>query len=245
MRRFFPYLLIIFSTLIFVARLLYLQVFSDSYTDISENLSVKAEYDYPQRGYIYDRNGQLLAGNQPSYDVMLTPRDLKPFDTTAFADLLNLKKEDLINKINQAKAYSYYAPSIITAQVTKTEYAYLQENMYKFEGFYIQKRSLRDYELDIGSNFLGYIAEVNNSIIKAKPYYKSGDLIGRQGVEQYYEDSLRGVRGVKYIQKDRFNNDLGSYKKGAYDTLPQKGHDLSLTIDAELQAYGRKLMVNK
>lgn len=245
MRKFFPYLLIIFTTLIFSGRLMYLQIFSDSYTDISENLSVKAEYDYPQRGYIYDRNGQLLAGNQPSYDVMLIPRDLKPFDTLALADLLSLKKEALIKKIENAKRYSYYAPSIITAQLTKSEYAYLQENMYKFEGFYIQKRSLRDYELDIGSNFLGYIAEVNNRDIKKNPYYQSGDLIGRQGVEQYYEDVLKGVRGVKYIQKDRFNNDLGSYKNGSYDTLPQKGHDLSLTIDAELQAYGRKLMTNK
>ena len=194
--------------------MVYLQVFSDSYIDIAENLAVKAEYDYPQRGYIYDRNGQLLAGNQPSYDVMLIPRDLKTFDTTAFAELLNLEKENLLKKIENAKRYSYYAPSIITAQITKSEYAYLQENMYKFDGFYIQKRSLRDYELDIGSNFLGYIAEVNNSIIKAKPYYKSGDLIGKQGVEQYYEEDLRGVRGVKYIQKDRFNNDLGSYKNG-------------------------------
>ena len=245
MRRFFPYILLFFTTLIFLLRLVYLQVFSDSYVDIAENLAVKAEYDYPQRGYIYDRNGQLLAGNQPAYDVMLIPRDLKPFDTTAFAELLSLERETLLKKIEKAKRYSYYAPSIITAQITKSEYAYLQENMYKFDGFYIQKRSLRDYELDLGSNFLGYIAEVNNDIIKTKPYYKSGDLIGKQGVEQYYEEDLRGVRGVKYIQKDRFNNDLGSYKNGSYDTLPQKGHDLSLTIDAELQAYGRKLMKKK
>jgi len=245
MRRFFPYILLAFTALVFIIRLMYLQIFSDSYVDIAENLAVKTKYDYPQRGYIYDRNGQLLAGNQPAYDVMLIPRDLKPFDTTAFAELLSLEKETLLKKIENAKRYSYYAPSIITAQITKSEYAYLQENMYKFDGFYIQKRSLRDYELDIGSNFLGYIAEVNNSIIRAKPYYKSGDLIGKQGVEQYYEEDLRGVRGVKYIQKDRFNNDLGSYQNGQFDTLPQKGDDLSLTIDAELQAYGKKLMKNK
>ncbi|MBS3737722.1 penicillin-binding protein 2 [Mesohalobacter halotolerans] len=245
MRRFFPYLLLGFTTLVFVMRLLYLQVFNNSYSSISENLAVKAEYDYPQRGYIFDRNGELLAGNQPSYDVMLVPRDLKPFDTTAFSKLLNLKKEYLIKKIEDAKRYSYYAPSIITAQLTKSEYAYLQENMYKFEGFYIQKRSLRDYQLDLGANFLGYIAEVSNRDIRAEPYYKSGDLIGRQGVEEYYEEKLRGVRGVKYIQKDRFNNDLGSYKQGQFDTLPEKGKDLTLTIDAQLQQYGKKLMKNK
>lgn len=245
MRRFFPYLLLAFTTIVFVLRLLYLQVFDNSYSSISENLAVKAEYDYPQRGYIYDRDGELLAGNQPSYDVMLVPRDLKSFDTTAFADLLNLEKEKLIKKIEDAKRYSYYAPSIITAQLTKSEYAYLQENMYKFKGFYIQKRSLRDYKLDLGSNFLGYIAEVSNRNIKEEPYYKSGDLMGRQGVEEYYEEKLRGVRGVKYIQKDRFNNDLGSYKDGQFDTLPEKGKDLNLTIDAKLQQYGKKLMKNK
>jgi len=245
MRKLFPIILLGFTTLIFLIRLLYLQVFSDQYLDISENLAVKAEYDYPQRGYIYDRNGVLLAGNQPAYDVMLVPRDLKTFDTLELAKLLSVKKESLVKQIEKAKRYSYYAPSIIAAQLTKSEYAYLQENMYKFEGFYIQKRSLRDYQLDIGSNFLGYIAEVNNGDIKKYPYYQSGDLWGKQGVEQYYENKLRGVRGVKYIQKDRFNNDLGSYKNGQYDTLPQKGKDLKLTIDAELQAYGKKLMKNK
>lgn len=245
MRRFFPYLLLAFTTLVFVLRLLYLQVFNNSYYSISENLAIKAEYDYPQRGYIYDRNGKLLAGNQPSYDVMLIPRDLKPFDTIAFAELLNLEKENLIKEIEDAKQYSYYAPSIIAAQLTKSEYAYLQENMYKFEGFYIQKRSLRDYQLDLGANFLGYIAEVSNSDIKKNPYYQSGDLWGKQGVEQYYEEKLRGVRGVKYIQKDRFNNDLGSYKEGQFDTLPEKGKDLTLTIDSKLQQYGKKLMKNK
>lgn len=245
MRKLFPYILLLFTTIIFLTRLLYLQVFENSYSDISEQQSAKAEYDYPQRGYIYDRNGKLLAGNQPSYDVMLVPNDLEPFDTIAFAKLLSLDKEQLIKKINQAKHYSYRKPSVITAQLTKSEYASLQENMYKYKGFYIQKRSLRDYQLDIGSNFLGYIREVSNRDIQNNPNYQSGELIGRQGVEQYYEKELRGVRGVKYIQRDKFNNELGPYKDGKYDTLPQKGHDINLTIDAELQAYGKKLMKDK
>jgi len=245
MRKLFPYILLSFTTLIFISRLLYLQVFEDSYAEISEKQSAKAEYDYPQRGYIYDRNGKLLAGNQPSYDVMLVPNDLEAFDTLAFAKLLSLEKDQLLHKIEQAKIYSYRKPSVITAQLTKSEYASLQENMYKFKGFYIQKRSLRDYQLDIGSNFLGYIREVSNSDIKKNPNYQSGELIGRQGVEQYYEKELRGIRGVKYIQRDKFNNELGAYKNGKFDTLPQKGNDINLTIDAELQAYGKKLMKNK
>lgn len=245
MRKLFPYILLSFTTLIFISRLLYLQVFEDSYTDISEKQSAKAEYDYPQRGYIYDRNGKLLAGNQPSYDVMLVPNDLEIFDTLAFAQLLSMKKEQLINKINSAKLYSYRKPSVIAAQLTKSEYASLQENMYKYKGFYIQKRSLRDYQLDIGANFLGYIREVSNRDIEKNPNYQSGELIGRQGVEQYYEKELRGIRGVKYIQRDKFNNELGAYKNGKFDTLPQKGNDINLTIDADLQAYGKKLMKDK
>jgi penicillin-binding protein 2 len=245
MRKLFPYLLLSFTAIIFLARLVYLQIFEDKYADISEKQSAKAIYDYPQRGYIFDRNGVLLAGNQPSYDVMLVPNDLEPFDTLAFADLLNIKKEQLQKKIEQAKHYSWRKPSVITAQLTKSEYASLQENMYKFKGFYIQKRSLRDYQMDIGANFLGYIAEVNNRDIRKNPYYQSGELIGRQGVEQYYEEKLRGVRGVKYIQRDKFNNELRSYKNGESDTLPEKGKDLYLTIDAELQAYGKKLMKDK
>ena len=129
--------------------------------------------------------------------------------------------------------------------MTKDEYAYLQEKMRKFDGFYIQKRSLRDYQTINASNVLGYIGEVNNGLIKKNPYYLSGDLIGMQGVEKQYENELRGVKGIKRIQKDRFNRDIGSYKDGKYDTLPVNGKDLTITIDRELQAYGEKLMENK
>jgi len=245
MRKLLPYILLFFTGIIFLVRLVYLQIFEDKFADISEKQSAKAIYDYPQRGYIFDRNGVLLAGNQPSYDVMLIPNDLRAFDTLEFANLLNIEKEQLLSKIQKAKRYSWRKPSPITTQLTKSEYASLQENMYKYKGFYIQKRSLRDYQLDIGANFLGYISEVNNRDIKNNPYYQSGELIGKQGVEEYYEEKLRGVRGVKYIQRDKFNNELRSYKNGQSDTLPQKGKDLNLTIDADLQAYGRKLMKDK
>ena len=117
--------------------------------------------------------------------------------------------------------------------------------MRKFEGFYIQKRSLRLYQTSIGANVLGDIGEVNNAIIEKQPYYKMGDLIGKQGVEASYEDILRGVKGIKFIQKDRFNRDLGPYKNGIYDTLPQPGKDITVTIDAKLQEYGELLMKNK
>ncbi len=245
MRKLLLFSFVLLTGFLFTGRLLYLQVFDDSYASLSESNAIKRIYDYPQRGHIYDRDGKLLVSNQPSYDVMVVPREVKPFDTLEFCALLKMKKETLKDRLARARTYSPRLPSVVIPQLTKSEYAYLQENLRNFDGFYIQKRSLRDYQIKYGANFLGYIAEVNNMDIKGNPYYQSGDLIGRQGVEQEYEKVLRGVKGVKYIQKDRFNRDIGEYKKGLLDTLPQAGKDIALTIDSDLQKYGEKLMVNK
>ncbi|HEA30940.1 MAG TPA: penicillin-binding protein 2 [Leeuwenhoekiella sp.] len=245
MRKLLLFTIVLISGFAFTGRLLYLQVLDDSFVGMSENNAIKRVYDYPQRGHIYDRDGNLLVSNQPSYDVMVIPREVKPFDTLEFCGLLKMDKEKLMERLDKACVYSPRLPSVIIPQLTKSEFAYLQEKMRKYEGFYIQKRSLRDYQIKYGANFLGYIAEVNNRDIKKNPYYQSGDLIGRQGVEEYYEDALHGVKGVKYIQKDRFNRDIGPYKNGSLDTLPQKGKDLNLTIDSELQKYGEELMKNK
>lgn len=231
--------------MIFLARLFYLQVIDTSLAIRSEDNAIEKVYDYPQRGYIYDRNKELMVSNQPSYDVMVIPRNLKPFDTTEFCEILKITPRELGKRLDKAKIYSPLLPSVIIPQLTKSEYAYLQEKMRKYEGFYIQKRSLRDYHVDHSANVLGYIAQVNKQIINDNPYYISGDLIGKLGVEGQYEELLRGVKGVKYIQKDRFNRNIGPYKDGIYDTLPKKGKDLTITIDSKLQAYGEKLMKNK
>jgi penicillin-binding protein 2 len=129
--------------------------------------------------------------------------------------------------------------------LNKADYASLSEKMYKYEGFYIQRRSLREYQVDHSANVMGYIAEVNNAIIEKNSYYQMGELIGTAGVEKEYEDVLRGIKGVKYIQKDRFNRDIGPYKEGLFDTLPERGNDVQLTIDATLQKYGEELMIHK
>ncbi len=240
----FPLVMLVIGA-IFIGRLFYLQVVNSSFQELSMDNAVKVIYDYPQRGFIYDRNHTLLVSNQPSSDVMAIPRDVKKFDTLEFAKLLKITPQQLVKQLDKAKIYSPRLPSVIVSKLTKNEYAYLQEKMWKFQGFYIQKRALRDYEIDCAANVLGYISEVNNAVINENPYYQSGDLIGRQGVEQYYEKLLRGVKGVRYIQKDRFNRDIGAYKNGEFDTLPQKGKDIDLTLDIELQAYAEKLMQNK
>jgi penicillin-binding protein 2 len=245
MRKLLLLFIVLFTGIVFVGRLFYLQVYDTSAAIQSENNAIKVEYDYPQRGHIYDRNNTLLVSNQPSYDLMAIPREVKPFDTLELCKLLNIDKKKLVKELKRARTFSPRLPSPIVPTMSKEEYAYLGEQMRKFEGFYIQKRSLRDYQIDFGANFLGYIQEVNQGMIDNDPYYQSGDLIGRQGVEQQYEEILRGVKGVKRFQKDRFNREIGSFKNGALDTLPVPGVDIQLTIDATLQKYGEELMVNK
>lgn len=237
--------LIIITTSLLVIRLFYLQVINDSFKLKSDNNAIKIKYDYPERGYIYDRKGQLLVANQPSYDIMVIPRDIKNLDTLEFCSLLDITKEDFIKKIEKAKVYSPRLPSVFLAQLNKKEFAAFQEKIRKYEGFYFQKRSLRDYQVNFGANVFGFITQVNDKLITENPYYHSGDLIGKQGVEESYEEILRGIKGVKYYQKDKYNREIGSFKEGKYDTVAVQGKDINLTIDLELQKYGEELMINK
>ena len=238
-------LIIIIATSMLLIRIFYLQVVNDTFKLKSDNNAIKIKYDYPERGYIYDRYGKLLVANQPSYDIMIIPRDLKKIDTTEFCQLLNITKTYFIEKMAKAKIYSPRLPSVFLPQLNKLEYAAFQEKIRKFEGFYIQKRSLRDYQISAGANVFGSITQVSEKEVAKNPYYNSGDFIGKQGVEQSYEITLRGVKGVKYIQKDKYNREIGSYKEGKYDTIAVQGEDINLTISAELQKYGEELMVNK
>ncbi|MBK5213060.1 MAG: penicillin-binding protein 2 [Flavobacteriaceae bacterium] len=245
MRKIVLIALVLISGVLFTARLFYLQVYDASGDSLSQNSAIKVMYDYPQRGYMFDRNGKLLVSNQPSYDVMVIPKDVKPLDTLEFCGLLKITKEEFKEILHKARVYSPRLPSVVLPQLNKADYASLSEKMYKYEGFYIQRRSLREYQVNHSANVMGYIAEVNNAIIDENPYYQMGELIGTAGVEKEYEDVLRGVKGVKYIQKDRFNRDIGPYKEGLYDTLPERGNDVQLTIDAALQKYGQELMIHK
>ncbi len=245
MRKAVLYILVLISGVLFTARLFYLQVFDGASDSLDKNNAIKIMYDYPQRGYMFDRNNKLLVSNQPSYDVMVIPKDVKPLDTLEFCRLLKITNEEFKEILRKARVYSPRLPSVVVPQLNKADYASLSEKMHKYEGFYIQRRSLREYQVDHSANVMGYIAEVNNAIIQKNPYYQMGELIGTAGVEKEYEDVLRGEKGVKYIQKDRFNRDIGPYKDGIYDTLPTRGKDIQLTIDATLQKYGQELMINK
>ncbi|MEZ4853611.1 penicillin-binding protein 2 [Flavobacterium sp.] len=245
MRKLLLPIIIISISLILLVKLFYLQVVDDSLKLKAENNAIKKVYEFPERGYVYDRNNTLLVANQPSYDIMVVPREIKNIDTIEFCNLLGINKIEFINKIEKAQKYSPILPSVFISQLNKKEYAAFQEKERKFEGFYTQKRALRDYLVDYGANIFGFIAQASYSEIQENSYYNNGDLIGKQGIEKQYEEVLRGIKGVKYLLRDKHNKVIGSYKEGKYDTIAQNGKDLVLTIDAELQKYGTELMINK
>ena len=237
--------IIVLIGMTFIGRLSYLQLFRFSPDQVLDDPAIKLVFDYPERGYIYDRNGELLVANQPAYDVMVIPREVQPLDTLEFCSLLGITPEKFREQLSKARVYSPRLPSVLVPQLSKEDYAGLQEKMRKYKGFYIEKRSLRDYRTDAAANVLGYISEVNEWDLQRNPYYSQGELTGRTGIEKEYEELLRGRKGVKMIQKDRFNRDIGPYQNGALDTLPVPGTEIGITLDKALQEYGERLMHGK
>lgn len=234
--------------LIFLAilvKLFIIQVLDPSYKISSENNSQRRIWEYPSRGLIYDRNGELLVCNEIAYDLMVIPRQVRSFDTLQLVNELGINIEDARQKLTAAAAYSVFRPSVFFKQMSKLQYAYFQEHMYRYPGFYVQSRSLRKYEKSFASNVLGDIGEIDMPTLERDTFYYIGDYVGKSGVEKYFETSLRGEKGVKIYMVDVHNRIQGSYQQGKYDIPAQAGKDLVLTIDAGLQEYGELLMKNK
>lgn len=244
-RSFLLIFLIGFVGITFIGRLFYLQVLKPKNVNPLQSASVKIEYDYPERGYIFDRNGKLLVANQLSYDVMIIPIEVEKLDTLEFCNLLKINKENFIKRFKRAKKYSNWTPSVFLKQLAKEDYAYLQEKLYKYKGFYIQKRNIRDYPINTAGNVLGYLSEVDDETTKKNSYYQQGELKGHLGVEKQYEIPLRGKKGKKHFKRNNLNLITGSFENGKYDTLAIPGKDITLTIDADLQQYGELLMKGK
>ncbi len=236
---------IILIGLIFVIRLFILQVVDTTYKLDASNNVLRYVTQFPARGLIYDRNGELMVYNEAAYDLMIVPRQLKAFDTTEFCQILDIDKEYVNEGINRAWDYSSYNASIFLKQVSARTYAKLQEKLYKFPGFFVQARTLRKYSSQNGAHLLGYVGEVNEKIIENEAYYKLGDYIGISGIEQTYEKQLRGKKGVNVYLVDVHNQIKGSYANGRLDKKAEVGANIISTIDLNLQAYGEKLMKNK
>ena len=230
---------------IFLLRLFWIQVVDDRWKASAASMAERKITDYPARGFIYDRNGKLLVANTPVYDLMMVPREVKAFDTAAFAALISVPLPDLKQRIAEARTYSLYKPSVIEKQITAQQFAAISVHLHSYPGFYGQSRTLRTYPPRVGGHMLGYLSEVSPAKVAADPYYKPGDVIGVGGLEQYYEVELRGRRGVRYVLVDVHNNIKGSFKEGRYDTLAIEGKDLYTGIDADMQRLGEQLMQHK
>ncbi|MGD9931143.1 MAG: penicillin-binding protein 2 [Mangrovibacterium sp.] len=231
--------------LIFIIRLFTLQVLDSSYKQYATQNVLRRVINYPARGLIYDRNGKLLVYNKAAYDLLVTPREMAPFDTAQFCEILKIEKGELIDGLNKAKKYSRYKPSVVIKQLSPEGYAVLQEKLFKFPGFFVQSRTLREYPQKIAAHMLGYVGEVDRSAIQKDKYYSQGDYIGITGLERAYEKELRGRKGVNFFLVDVHNRLKGAYLEGRSDTLAVLGQNLVSTIDSELQRYAEQLMQNK
>jgi len=244
-RKFIVGIIFLFVALIYSTRLFYIQVINDEYKLNSDNNVLREITQYPARGLIYDRNGELLVYNEAAYDLMVVPKLVLQMDTISFCKLLEINKSDFIIKLNKVKKYSYYKPSIFIKEISSISYATIQEQLFQYPGFFVQTRTLRRYPKNNAAHILGYIGEVSPSTIEQKPYYRSGDYIGKSGLEYTYEKILRGSRGVKRVLVDVHNREKGSYKNGKTDTIAVTGKTIYTTLDINLQEYGEKLMANK
>ncbi|MDR0832639.1 MAG: penicillin-binding protein 2 [Candidatus Symbiothrix sp.] len=236
---------------IYVIQLFRLQVLSSNYKDRADSNAFLNRVQYPSRGLMRDRNDKLLVYNQPAYDVMIVMRETEKFDTLAFCRAVNIdiqyfrkRLSDIKNK-NLNPGYSSYTAQVLLPQLGNKEYGILQESIYKFPGFYIQKRTIREYTYPNAGHVFGYIAEADKKDIEKDEYYKRGDYIGKTGLEKSYEPYLRGQKGIEILLRDAHGRIKGKFDDGKQDVTSTSGKDLTLSIDMDLQIYGETLMQNK
>lgn len=239
---------ILVIAVIYIVRLFNLQVLDDKYKDYADSNAFLRKAVYPSRGIIYDRNDRLVVYNQPAYDVMIIPRDVHEFDSIDFCSTINITPAQLKKRfadMRNSPGYSSYSPQTLITHLSAEDYGRLQEKLYRFPGFYVQKRILRQYNYDCAANILGNIREVSAKDVERDPYYMAGDYTGDLGVEKSYETFLRGEKGAEVLIRDAHGQIQGRYEDGAHDRAAVSGRNLRLSIDIELQQYAESLMVNK
>ena len=242
----------ILIVVIYILRLLSLQIMSDDYKKNADSNAFLKKIDYPARGSITDRTGKLMVYNQPAYDIMvIMNEEAGRVDTTEFCNALGITKEYYAKRMAEIKdrnknpGYSRFTQQIFMSQLSEEEFSVFREKLYRFSGFYIQKRSIRQYQYPYAAHVLGDVAEVSPSDIEEDDYYQSGDYIGKLGVERSYEKELRGEKGVQILLRDAHGRIKGRYQEGKFDKKPVAGKDITLSIDLELQALGERLMEGK
>lgn len=244
-RRLFFYFLFGLSALLMLINLFGIQVLDDSYKLSANNNVIKSLTLYPERGYIFDRNNVLLVTNQRAYDLMVTPRQVKQMDTLELCNMIDIDKTYFDKQFSKALKYSRHRPSIFVKEISKQTAAQLQEKLFKFPGFYLQERTMREYPQQCAAHILGYVSQVPDYVLEKENDYKRNDNYGMSGVENSYEKELRGTKGVQYLIRDVWNRTKGKFENGKYDSLAVNGKDLELSIDIQIQEYAEQLMQNK
>ncbi len=239
---------IVVVVIIYVIRLFELQISDSTYKAYADSNAFVNRTIYPSRGLIYDRNGKLVVYNQPAYDLMVTPKDVIEFDTIDFCNTLQIRRSEFDQRwheMESKRSYSPYSEQVFLSNLSPEDCGRIQEKLYRFPGFDIQQRILRKYNYLAAANVLGDIREVNQDDIDKDPYYKPGDYTGDLGLEKSYEKYLRGRKGRQVLIRDAVGKIKGRYNDGRNDVTPIAGHDLRLSIDIDLQAFGEQLMRNK
>lgn len=238
--------------LVYIIRLFTIQLLSDDFKKNADSNAFLKKIDYPSRGAIYDRNGKLMVYNQPSYDIMVVMNEAKGhIDTLELCNALGISKEYFVKRMDDIKdrnknpGYSRFTEQLFMTQLSDREFSVFREKMFRFPGFYVQKRSIRQYTYPCAAHILGDIGEVSVSDIEEDNYYQPGDYIGKLGVEKYYEKELRGEKGVQIMLRDAHGRIQGSYHNGKFDRRPVAGRDLTLSIDVKLQALGERMLQGK
>lgn len=242
----------IFIVTVYIIRLFTLQIMSDDYKKNADSNAFLKKVEFPARGVISDRNGKLLVYNQNAYDIMVVMNEEKGrLDTTEFCNSLGITKEFFIKRMEEIKdrnknpGYSRFTQQLFMSQLSEKEFSVFQEKIYRFPGFYVQRRSVRQYTMPYAAHVLGDVAEVSAADIEEDSYYQPGDYIGKMGVEKSYEKQLRGEKGVQIMLRDAHGRIQGSYMNGKLDRKPVPGKDLTLSLDIKLQALGERLLEGK
>lgn len=242
----------IFIVTVYIIRLFTLQIMSDDYKKNADSNAFLKKVEFPARGVISDRNGKLLVYNQNAYDIMVVMNEEKGrLDTTEFSNSLGITKEFFIKRMEEIKdrnknpGYSRFTQQLFMSQLSEKEFSVFQEKIYRFPGFYVQRRSVRQYTMPYAAHVLGDVAEVSAADIEEDSYYQPGDYIGKMGVEKSYEKQLRGEKGVQIMLRDAHGRIQGSYMNGKFDRRPVPGKDLTLSLDIKLQALGERLLEGK
>ncbi len=242
---------VIVIVVIFLIRLLSLQIMSEDYKKNADSNAFLKKIQYPSRGVIYDRNGKLLVYNQPAYDITVIMKEITRLDTTDLCNTLGITPEFLKERFRHLKdrrqnpGYSPYTHQVLLTQLSAEECGMFQEKLFKFPGFYIQRRTIRQYNYHAGAHILGDIAEVSKSEMENDEYYIPGDFIGKLGVERSYEKQLRGEKGIEILLRDARGRIQGNYMDGKFDKAPVPGKNLTLSLDIELQELGERLLEGK